>query len=41
MSEAVDWVSEDAPAPVTEDEQLAAALAWKERARQLRAGDSA
>ncbi len=32
----VDWAAEDAPAPVTEDEQHEAALAWKERARQLR-----
>ena len=41
MSETVDWTSDDAPAPVTEEEKLAAALAWTERARQLRAGDSA
>ena len=33
---AVDWTADDAPAPVTDEEQREAAIAWKERARQLR-----
>lgn len=34
-----DWTAEGADAPLSDDELLAAALAWKELARRIRSGE--